>query len=358
MARIGIITFLHNDNYGSMLQAWALQRTVASLGHEPVLLNYRPSAKEKLRNLLTSGNSPRLVLEGLRKRAVRGSEAEAAAKHEALERFLQERMPATAPCADRAALRKASAGCSVLIAGSDQIWSPVWLNPVYFLDFAPDGCRRIAYAPSLGVSTLPDGRKARRMAALLKPFDRLSAREEEGATILRRLTGREVSVLPDPVFLLTREEWLAFAEPPLRDEPYLLCYFIGNRPDYWDAVRREAGKRGLRPLVLPVTAEAFAQPYDRLGGLTPPAWAGALAGAAHIVTDSFHGAAFASLLGVPCTVLRRYAEDDPESKNSRVDQLMRSLHQTDGFLRPSAETDRHLAALRDRGLACLRSAAG
>ena len=28
MARVGIITFLHNDNYGSSLQAYALQRTI------------------------------------------------------------------------------------------------------------------------------------------------------------------------------------------------------------------------------------------------------------------------------------------------------------------------------------------
>ena len=354
MARIGIITFLHNDNYGSMLQAWALQRTVASLGHEPVLLNYRPSSKEKLRNLLTSGNSPRLILEGLRKRAVRGSEAEAAAKHAALELFLKEQTPATAPCADRAALRSAAAGCGMLIAGSDQIWSPVWLNPAYFLDFAPADTPRVAYAPSLGVSALPDGRKARRMAALLKPFARLSAREEEGAAILARLTGRDVPVLPDPVFLLAREEWAAFAEPRPQAQPYLLCYFIGNRADYWDAVRQEAEARSLTPVVLPVTAEAFAQPYEKLGGLSPQQWIGALAGASQIVTDSFHGAAFAALLGIPCTILRRYAEDDPESKNSRVDQLMRNLRQSGGVILPSVEVDRQLASLRELGRNYLR----
>ena len=43
MARIGVITFLHNENYGSTLQAWALQQALADLGHEAEHIDYRPS---------------------------------------------------------------------------------------------------------------------------------------------------------------------------------------------------------------------------------------------------------------------------------------------------------------------------
>lgn len=69
--RVGVLTFLHNDNYGSALQAYALQWALTALGAEAEHLDYRPSRQEKLRNLLTSGNSPRLILEGMRKRSVR-----------------------------------------------------------------------------------------------------------------------------------------------------------------------------------------------------------------------------------------------------------------------------------------------
>ena len=34
MAKVGVITFLHNDNYGSSLQAYALQRTIRDMGHD------------------------------------------------------------------------------------------------------------------------------------------------------------------------------------------------------------------------------------------------------------------------------------------------------------------------------------
>ena len=66
MTRIGMMTFLHNDNYGSILQAWALQRTLQDMGFDACHIDYAPSKQEKIRNLLMSGNSPRLILEGIR----------------------------------------------------------------------------------------------------------------------------------------------------------------------------------------------------------------------------------------------------------------------------------------------------
>ena len=65
MAKVGIMTFLHNENCGSSLQAFALQRTLKSLGYEPLGLDYRPDRAEQLRNLLRSGNSPAVVLDSM-----------------------------------------------------------------------------------------------------------------------------------------------------------------------------------------------------------------------------------------------------------------------------------------------------
>ena len=72
MTRIGVMTFLHNDNYGSILQAWALQQTLLGLGFDATHIDYAPSRREKLRNLLFSGNSPRLIVEGMRKKSAAG----------------------------------------------------------------------------------------------------------------------------------------------------------------------------------------------------------------------------------------------------------------------------------------------
>ena len=317
MTKVGVMTFLHNDNYGSILQAWALQQTLLSLGFDARHIDYAPSKKEKLRNLLLSGNSPRLVLEGIRKKNAAGK------MHGGFDAFRQENIRTTAPCRDRAALQAAAAACDVIVAGSDQIWSPVWLNPAYFLDFAD--CPKISYAPSLGVKEAPNRRKQKRMAGLVRRFSAVSVREAEGAALLRQIAGVEAAVMPDPVMLLDREKWQTVMAGEVPEEKHILCYFIGDNPAYWETVRGTAEREGCSVLVIPRTEGARQSGYPMAEDVPPQRWLALLNGAAHIVTDSFHGATFAAILNRPCTIVRRYREDDPESKNSRIDQLLRRL---------------------------------
>lgn len=321
MTRVGVMTFLHNDNYGSILQAWALQQTLTELGFEAEYIDYLPSRQEKLRNLLASGNSPALILEGIRKRGATGK------MHGGFDAFRRENIRTSAPCHDRNALRRQARAYDVLLSGSDQIWSPVWLNPAYFLDFASGP--KAAYAPSLGVKELPNARKQRRMAALLTGFSAISVREAEGAGLLKRIAGIDAPVMPDPVMLVSQERWLSLAQDTPEDKRYILCYFIGDAPEYWARVREIAGREGCEVRVIPRTEGARQAGYPLEEDVPPEKWLALIAGAAHVVTDSFHGACFSAILNRPCSILRRYREDDPESKNSRIDQLLRNLGVTE-----------------------------
>ena len=324
MASVGIITFLHNENYGSSLQAYALQKTVEGLGFDCTHLNYCPDRGEKIRNLLQSGNSLKLIADGLRKRSVHAGQLGARDKREAIDAFYRKHMKLTHPCRNGKELRAAGAGMDILLCGSDQIWNPAWLNPAYFLTFAPKGQRKIAYAPSLGIQTLPNARKIRMIRKWTEGFEAISVREEEGAEILRQMTGTQAEVMPDPVCLLSREEWRAVAEP-VAEEPFLLCYFIGENAAYWERVREISRETGLPVRVAPVTAEAYRSGYELLSGMGPERFLGAVQSAALLCTDSFHGLVFATIFGVRTELLRRYREEDPESKNSRVDHFRRLM---------------------------------
>ena len=175
MKRIGIITFLHNENYGSTLQAWALQTVLRENGWDAVHIDYAPNTREKLRNLITSGNSPKLLLDGIRKRRVKADQQGARSKAAAFQDFYQKQIQLTAPCHNSQDLARQAKQMDGLVCGSDQVWSPVWFNPAYYLDFAGDK-PRVAYACSLGVSKMPAGGKARRIGELLKPFSAISVR--------------------------------------------------------------------------------------------------------------------------------------------------------------------------------------
>ena len=319
----GIITFLHNDNFGSALQAYALQRAVRELGYECIHLDYCPDRTEKILNLLTSGNSPKLILEGIRKRGVKADQEGARRKSEAIPAFYQRRMRLTAPCRNRKELRKAGRKCDLLICGSDQIWNPVWLNPAYFLTFAGEHTPKTAYAASLGVSRLPKAAKIRKIRRWTKDFRAVSVREQEGAELMEQMTGRKPDVMPDPVCLLSAGEWNEIAGISPGDPPYLLCYFIGSNPEYWERVRALQRETGLRVLVLPVTADSYRCGYELLDGAGPEEFLASVRDASCFCTDSFHGFVFGTLFGTRTEVIRRYREDDPESKNSRVDQFRR-----------------------------------
>ena len=342
MSRVGILTFLHNENYGSSLQAYALQRVVRSLGHEVEHLDYCPDQKEKIRNMILSGNSPKLILAGIRKRRVGKGQESARSKKRAIADFYARRMRLSPLCRNRKELEGASGRYSVLLCGSDQIWNPVWLNPVYFLNFGGKKIRRIAYAPSLGVREMPPGKKIRRMRKLISGFQAVSVREEEGADLLERITGTRPAVLPDPVCLLTAEQWRETAGPQPGGTPYLLCYFIGENPLYWEKAEQAARERGLRILTIPVTGEAYGKPFERLEGCGPEAFLAAIDGAGAICTDSFHGLVFGTIFQKDVILCRRDREDDPENKNSRIDHFRRTVAR------------KGLQTLRQEGLLWLR----
>ncbi len=327
MSRVGILTFLHNDNYGSALQAYALQRVIRGLGHECTHLDYAPDRNEKIRNLLQSGNSPKLILDGLRKRSVKAGQEGARTKSAAIPAFYARRMHLSERCRNTEELRKTAGDYDTLVCGSDQIWNPVWLNPAYFLTFAPKGTKKIAYAPSLGISTLPPAGKIRKIRKWTEGFDAVSVREAEGANLLEKMAGIRADVMPDPVCLLSREEWAGIAAPAPEGEKYLLCYFIGTNRSYRERVREISRETGLRVLEIPVTAEGYSDGFERLEGLGPEDFLGAVFGAACFCTDSFHGLVFGTLAGVRTEAFRRYREDDPESKNSRVDHFLRTIRE-------------------------------
>ena len=328
MSRVGIITFLHNDNYGSALQAYALQHVIREFGHTCMHLDYAPDWKEKIRNLLRSGNSPKLILDGLRKKSVRTGQQGARDKSEAIPAFYKKHMKLSPQCRNLGELRMQTAGIDILVCGSDQIWNPIWLNPAYFGVFVPEGKKKIAYAPSLGIRTLPQTGKIRKIRRWTDGFKAISVREAEGAELLEKMTGIRADVMPDPVCLLKREEWAEIAAPAPAGKPYLLCYFIGENSGYRDKVREIQEETGLRVLEIPVTAEGYNSGFELLTGLGPEEFLGAVSRASCFCTDSFHGLVFGTLLGVRTEILRRYREEDPESKNSRVDSFLRQIRKS------------------------------
>lgn len=212
---------------------------------------------------------------------------------------------------------------AAFVTGSDQVWNPHYKtnSMVEFLQFAPRE-KRIAFVPSFGVSEIPSSR-VKEYAQWLHEIPYLSVREEAGARIIKQLTGKDVKVLLDPSFGLTREEWLSFARKPesFSHEPgsYVFCYFLGNRTKtYTKLIRQYADKHHCRIVDVYDVQQLENYCYD------PREFVWLLANAKVVFTDSFHGCAFSINLKKPFVVFDR-AGDGCIVQSSRITTVLEKI---------------------------------
>ena len=138
MKKIAKLTWLHNGNFGSVLQAVALQRYLVEQGYDVTDLDYNASLSEKLKNWFINKNSPKLFLgkyeEAKRKKSY--SEPEKFIKRGELFSEFEERwIKRSKLCRNPQEIEKEAKQYDVFICGSDQIWSPALMNSVFYLNF-------------------------------------------------------------------------------------------------------------------------------------------------------------------------------------------------------------------------------
>ena len=197
------------------------------------------------------------------------------------------------------------------VTGSDQVWNPMFRSSTgrvgdYLLDFASPE-KRVCFSPSIGLDELPDKWKPLYTKELNK-FRYLSVREESGAALITRLTGRVPDVIIDPTLMIPAAEWETLAEalPGFDCEKggYILNCFLGDKdteisPQTRALIDSEAGQKGLSQVSL----------YDRndpvLFSAGPAQFIELIKNAALICTDSFHATVFSILFHKPFLVFNR-----------------------------------------------------
>lgn len=206
------------------------------------------------------------------------------------------------------------------VTGSDQVWNPNFRkgSPIDFLTFAPSE-NRIAYAPSFGISEVPQ-EYVENYRLWLSEMAHLSVREEDGARIIKDLTGRVAPVLIDPTIMLTKEKWLSISEVPSNKsmKPYLLTYFLGEVSKGRTKMLKDIAKKNDLEII------NLAQIKDKVAYLSGPSeFIDYIKSASIFCTDSFHGAVFSILLDTPFMVFKR--EGKSPSMNSRIDTLLKTF---------------------------------
>jgi hypothetical protein len=332
--KIALVTCYFQHNYGSQLQALATQMICDKLDwpNETICIDGFLSEinKAKYRYFLSrllkmDTNTIKDKMATVRKMFAKMTNKDYAAKlrmrDNLFKQFAQERFRLSQRYNSKAELGKNTYKYSAFIVGSDQLWLPSNITADYYtLNFVPNGAgiRKIAYATSFGVSQLPT-RQAQMARNFLPHFDSIMVREESGKKLVKQLTNRDVSIVCDPTLLFSAEEWATIIPTKRRiEEPYILCYFLGNNPKQRIWAKELAQITNLKIVQLPnldeyiKSDEGFAD-YP-LYDIDPLDFVSLIRDAEYVLTDSFH-----------CTAL---------STNGRLYSLLKSIGLSDRMLTP------------------------
>jgi len=259
---IGIITFHTANNYGAVLQCYALSEILTQKGHQVELINLPLHEKSKaLRSIARSKFSSA-----------------------AFKSFRSDFLPKPVSSEKQK---------DIYFFGSDQIWN---LNitksnfKLYFGSWVKKNAAKIAYAASFGNSTWTNHEHTNEVKDLLSTFNHIGIRESSGVKICKDAFQTESTKVLDPTMLLTNYDGV-FKKKAINNA--MVCYIFGKEESKINEIRKIATTKKLNPILLNdmrIRKQIKSVPFPSV-----PKWLSYLNTSELILTDSFHCMVFAIL---------------------------------------------------------------
>ena len=346
--KIGILTFHNADNYGAVLQCYALQETLKSLcpDDEVRVVDYRNPAIERSYRIL-----------GLRRRPLGNVTQFLYApalikKRRQFGKFRTSFLDVGTARFD---------GYDVIVFGSDQIWNAELTGDDLSYFGKGFSKTKIAYAASDGgvISGTDD-----EIRELLRGFSAVSCREKYLSQKICAMTGRgDVLTVCDPVFLHSKQQWQEFARLP-EGHGYVLAYKIAENARFdseAESLGRRFGKQVVQVVYVRSLKKMFCRRQKYMECLSPQQFVGMFASADFVLTTSFHGTAFSVIFEKPFFVLAI------GSRSERITDLLGRLGLQGRYGRSAKElpqesrlytepTEKRLAEYQEESMCFLKTA--
>ncbi len=346
-------TYYKNNKYGGVLQAYALQKYIKTLGYDVTTASYEdkyivfsPEDDHGVRSFLgkvrrlgdkrSYKKLRRYLLMGLNKDLVDKIKS----RDRSFEKFREVAITHTDHVLNDANVRRCVDLYDIFICGSDLVWNIAEteeLQKGYWLTFVEDKTK-IAYAPSIPMYFLRDIQKELIRSAL-SDFSSISVREDIGKDLLDTLNiGKKIYHVVDPVFLLTREEWKntsIHSRFSQMDGPYILTYFLGREEKYRTLASWIARYLGIKIFNIAhangfcIEDLMFGEP---LIDIDPYDFIALFCNCELVITDSFHGAAFSLIFGKEFYTVERFKDPTTCDLNARLTSLLRMMKVEENML--------------------------
>lgn len=308
--KIGILTFHWAQNYGAVLQCYALKCKLEELGHDVVIIDRIPQYQGILRDLYHR-ISYKYFISWLKfsrfNRKYLQPKTRTYRSQEALDRYFHQE------------------SLDAVVVGSDQVWRWGIMGYNYFLDFVHSSrVRKYAYAASFGLSHWTDnGLSTAQVTRLLKQFTAISVREQTGISICRRIFEVDAGLVLDPTLLYNADFYEEKLLKGYEKKPNgrVVSYILGTENlEQCQQVASWAQERGLEYAEIYWTHAFF--------HLSVPEWLNEIRNAEYVWTNSYHCTVFAILFQKKFVVL-----DNQSGGTDRIHTLLNMLQIKQRFLR-------------------------
>lgn len=316
LKQVGIMTWYSYENYGSVLQAVALNQVIGQMGYRAIDIAYDPLLGRSTHEIPHRSTLRRCINKAKR---LAGYIPIVSDERSCLFRdFVYSSIELSEDVGSKDELANFASRYDAYVCGSDQIWSPRCFDSSYYLDFVDHTSHMVAYAPSFGCDDLEPFVAASEIGRLLNRFKYIGVRESTAVDIVEKCTGVKPPVVLDPTLLLDADTWTGYASPVNEDGPYCLVYFLGDDACNWKAARALAKKNGLRIVAIPVFKRDRRRSVSARYPIGPAEFLWLLSHAALVCTDSFHGMVFSTIFKRPFFAFERFDPNSGESQNTRV----------------------------------------
>lgn len=301
--KIGLYSLPFHSNYGGVLQSYALQNVLKSMGHEVYVLNQNwldivgkrdriMKTIYSISNIFTS--KKRYDQRTLLKMSI----------HE-LQRFWTSNTDNLVNFKEFEEIKRLQ--LDAIIVGSDQIWRKGYCKDTrwYFLDFTKGwDIKRVAYGASFGVSEWQfDEVTTRDMRDLISCFNGVSVREKDALGLCKDYLERDAVFVLDPTFLLSIEDYQHFSvkkdKPGVRN---IVSFMLHPTLEKKNIVHNLAKDLSVEvdDIDIPMKEEDkhAVESYKSV-----ESWLTAMMNADYVITDSYHGMAFAINFNKPFVTL-------------------------------------------------------
>lgn len=355
MKKVAIVSCYFKKNYGSMLQAYATQKVLDNMqiDNETINIEENIDFKKGKRNFYKSQlfnfgfikSKLGMIKLKLDKKINKQLKSNLKIRDGEFEKF-KEKFNLTKPFNTYKEMNEiCNQEYSNVIVGSDQLWLPVNVVADYYtLNWVPEEVNKISYATSFGVSNIPE-KYHEKYGDFLKRIDYISVREKNACDVVKKISGKDATLVCDPTLLLSKKEWedIQPSKPKIEGN-YIFCYFLGKNIEHRKFVERLKEKTGYKIVSLNHCDEyvkysdKFADevPYD----IGPGDFVSLIRNAKYVCTDSFHGTVFALINQIEFFTFERFNNKNAKmSTNSRIYSLLDLVNLKDRLLKGNEDVE-------------------